>query len=138
MTTPSDFGRYEHHSQPLLSRRLFVRRLLRHVLFTGAVILGSLALGVAGYHVTEGMPWLDAFLNASMILGGMGPVDTLHTDAGKLFAGVYALYSGLVVLVSAGILLAPIAHRVLHRMHLPTEEDEEKDEERKKKGAKAH
>ena len=91
-----------------------------------AIILGSLTLGVLGYHVLEGLPWLDALLNASMILGGMGPVDALRTDGGKLFASIYALYSGLVVLVAAGILLAPIAHRIMHRMHMHTDEDEDK------------
>jgi hypothetical protein len=90
-----------------------------------AIILGSLTLGVLGYHLLEGLPWLDALLNASMILGGMGPVDALRTDGGKLFASIYALYSGLVVLVAAGILLAPIAHRIMHRMHMRTDEDED-------------
>ena len=132
MTRRSFLGQYEHHSQPLLPAGKFYRRLWRHALLTGGVILASLAIGVLGYHLTEGMPWLDAFLNASMILGGMGPVDTLHTDGGRLFAGIYALYSGVVVLVSAGILLAPIAHRIMHKMHLPTEEDEEDDEKRQR------
>ena len=91
-----------------------------------AIILGSLTLGVLGYHLLEGLPWLDALLNASMILGGMGPVDALRTDGGKLFASIYALYSGLVVLVAAGILLAPIAHRIMHRMHMRTDDDEDK------------
>jgi hypothetical protein len=91
-----------------------------------AIILGSLTVGVLGYHLLEGLPWLDALLNASMILGGMGPVDALRTDGGKLFASIYALYSGLVVLVAAGILLAPIAHRVMHRMHMDENEDRRK------------
>ena len=91
-----------------------------------AIILGSLTLGVLGYHVLEGLPWLDALLNASMILGGMGPVDALRTNGGKLFASIYALYSGLVVLVAAGILLAPIAHRIMHHMHMRTDDDEDK------------
>jgi hypothetical protein len=91
-----------------------------------AIILGSLTIGVLGYHLLEGLPWLDALLNASMILGGMGPVDALRTDGGKLFASIYALYSGLVVLVAAGILLAPIAHRVMHRMHMDENEHRRK------------
>jgi hypothetical protein len=123
---PRIFGAYEHHTQPLLPSRLFYRRLSRHVLLTLSIIVGSLAIGILGYRLTEGMPWLDAFLNASMILGGMGPVDTLRTDGGKLFAGLYALFSGLVVLVAAGILLAPIAHRILHRMHMPLEDEAKK------------
>ena len=126
MKPPRILGAYEHHTQPLLPSRLFYRRLSRHVLATLSVIAGSLAIGMLGYRLTEHMSWLDAFLNASMILGGMGEVDTLRTDGGKLFAGLYALYSGLVVLVAAGILLAPIAHRILHRMHLPLEDEERK------------
>jgi hypothetical protein len=83
----------------------------------GAVVLGSLVIGMAGYAYFEGLPWLDAFLNASMLLGGMGPVESPATPLGKLFAGFYALYSGLVFLVLAGIVLAPVMHRVLHRFH---------------------
>ena len=130
MAARSRFGPYEHHSEPLLPRRMFYRRLWRHAFLTAAVVLASLALGVLGYHGLEDMPWIDALLNASMILGGMGPVDTLHSDAGKLFASGYALYSGLMVLISAGILIAPVAHRIMHRMHLATEEDEEAAEKR--------
>jgi hypothetical protein len=117
------FGRYERHSDALLSRALFLRRLRQHALLTAAVILGSLAIGILGYHLTAGFPWLDALLNASMILGGMGPVDPVRTDAGKWFASAYALYSGIVVLVAAGILIAPVAHRILHRMHLEADEE---------------
>jgi hypothetical protein len=120
---PRTFGIYEHHSMPLLPRRLFYRRMLWHALVTAVVIFASLAIGILGYHVTEDMPWLESLLNASMILGGMGPVDQLHTVAGKWFASAYALYSGLLVLVAAGILMAPLAHRILHRLHL-AEEDE--------------
>ncbi len=75
-----------------------------------------------GYHGFEGMPWLDAFLNASMILGGMGPVDVLKTEGGKLFAGFYALFSGIVVLAVAGILFSPIVHRILHKFHFEDSE----------------
>lgn len=111
--------RYEHHSEPLLPWRLFLlRRVGRTVAAASAIIAVSLVLGMLGYRLTEGMGWLDAFLNASMILGGMGPVDTLHSAAGKLFAGLYALYSGLVLVGTAGLLLAPFVHRLLHRFHL--------------------
>jgi hypothetical protein len=79
---------------------------------------------MAGYHDLEGLPWVDAFLNASMLLGGMGPVDMPHTVGGKLFAGLYALYSGMLFLVLAAILLAPVFHRVLHRFHLEDVEDD--------------
>lgn len=111
--------RYERRSEPLLPWRPFLlRRVARTAATAAAVIAVSLVLGMLGYRLTEGMGWLDAFLNASMILGGMGPVDTLHTVAGKLFAGVYALYSGLVLVGTAGLLLAPFVHRLLHRFHL--------------------
>ena len=88
---------------------------------TGAVAVGLIGLslfgGMCGYHLLEELPWIDSFLNASMILGGMGPVDAMHTDSGKLFAGCYALYSGLLVVVVAGIIWAPVLHRVLHQFH---------------------
>ncbi|MGN6789783.1 MAG: hypothetical protein ACTHJP_09660 [Rhodanobacteraceae bacterium] len=110
---------FEHRDEPLLPWRAFLMRRVGRTFAAGsAVILVSLAIGMVGYRLTEGMDWLDAFLNASMILGGMGPVDTLHTAAGKLFAGFYALYSGLVLIGVAGLLLAPFMHRLLHRFHL--------------------
>jgi hypothetical protein len=84
----------------------------------GAIIVSSLALGVYGYHFVGRLPWIDALLNASMILGGMGPVDALRTDGGKLFASFYALYSGLVIIGVAGLLLAPVIHRFLHKFHV--------------------
>lgn len=108
---------YEHKTQPLLPRRLFVFRLFSHGLGALAIIAGSLAMGVAGYRFTEGLSWLDSFLNASMILGGMGPVDKLHTEAGKVFASFYALFSGVVFLLVAGLLVAPVAHRMMHWLH---------------------
>ena len=111
---------YEHRSQPLLPRRLFLRRLLGHSLVAFSLVLISLGVGVVGYHLTEGLPWLDALLNASMILGGMGPVNELHTAGGKLFASAYALFSGMAFLATAGIVMAPLAHRLLHRLHLET------------------
>lgn len=109
---------YEHRSQPLLPRHLFLRRMLGHGLVALSLVLLALAIGVAGYHFVEGLPWLDALLNASMILGGMGPVNELHTAGGKLFASGYALFSGMAFLATAGILVAPVAHRLLHRLHL--------------------
>ncbi len=86
-----------------------------------AMIAVSLLAGVCGYHFLEDLPWLDAFLNASMILGGMGPVDPVKTPSGKLFAGCYALYSGLVVIATAGVLLLPVLHRLLHKFHAEAE-----------------
>jgi hypothetical protein len=115
---PSMWSRYEHRTEPMLPRRGFLGRLLAHMLVALALMLVSLSIGVLGYRVTEGMSWLDALVNASMILGGMGPVNQLQTDAGKFFASFYALFSGIVFLVMAGILVAPVAHRLLHRLHL--------------------
>jgi hypothetical protein len=109
--------RYEHRGERLLTRKAFARRLLLHAAAAGVVVLGSIAIGMAGYAHFEGLSWLDAFLNASMLLGGMGPVESPATPMGKLFAGCYALYSGLVFLILAGIVLAPVLHRILHRFH---------------------
>jgi hypothetical protein len=111
--------RYEHRSEPLLPWQVFLLRRVGKTVAAAAVVIAiSLVLGMVGYRLAEGMGWLDAFLNASMILGGMGPVDTLHSGAGKLFAAFYALYSGLVLVGVAGLLLAPFMHRLLHRFHL--------------------
>lgn len=116
---------FEHKQQAPISRRAFVARLARH----GVIALGPLAVslfgGMLGFRETEGLSWLDSFLNASMLLGGMGPVNLPCTAGGKLFAGFYALYAGLFFLILAGFLLAPVFHRILHRFHW--EEDEEKE-----------
>ena len=109
---------YEHKSAPLLPSKLFFLRVLKHFALAFSLLLFSLAIGVAGYHYLENILWIDALLNASMILGGMGPVDTLTTDPGKIFASFYSLYSGIIFLAGSGILIAPIAHRILHQMHL--------------------
>jgi hypothetical protein len=108
---------YEHRLAPPLSRKLFARRFAAHFLAAQALVALSLAIGMAGYSYFEGMAWRDAFVNAAMLLGGMGPVDPLKSDGGKVFAGLFALYSGLVFLIVAGVLLAPIVHRILHRFH---------------------
>lgn len=109
---------FEHHSEPLLPRRLFAFRLISHAALAIAVILAVLAIGMLGYHYVEGLAWLDAFLNAAMILGGMGPVNELHQPAAKLFAGIYALFAGLVFIGVVGIIIVPIVHRLLHSLHL--------------------
>jgi hypothetical protein len=114
---------FENHQQPLLSRRDFLRRQARYTLIASVVVIGSLLIGVLGYHFLESLSWVDAFVNASMILGGMGPVNPLHTDAGKVFAGFYALYSGLIFLVVAAILIAPALHRFLHNLHIESDSD---------------
>ncbi len=108
---------YERRGEQLLSTRLFARRVTRHAAAALALVIVSLAMGMAGYIRFEHLPWRDAFLNSAMLLGGMGPVDAPKSDAGKIFAGCYALYAGLVFLVSVGVVLAPILHRVLHRFH---------------------
>jgi hypothetical protein len=116
---------YERRGQPLLPRRQFVARLLRHAAFTAGLVAGSLLAGMLGYHYLEGLHWLDAFLNAAMILGGMGPVAPLQTRAGKLFAGLYALYAGMVLLIALSILLLPVLHRLLHSFHLDEPDDDD-------------
>ena len=108
---------FEHKSDPLIPPRRFYHRMLRSLLWTLVVVGVSLSLGVAGYHFLENLPWVDSLLNASMILGGMGPVDAMKTTGGKLFASFYALYSGLVLIGLMGILLAPVFHRLLHSFH---------------------
>jgi hypothetical protein len=109
---------YEHHKQPLAKRSVFAKRLALNGI-TGLLLLAfSLGIGMFGYHFLEGLSWIDSLLNASMILGGMGPVNPLQTEAGKLFASFYALYSGVVLLAAVGILATPIYHRFLHRFHL--------------------
>jgi hypothetical protein len=108
---------YEHRSSAPLPRAHFIKRLASHFAFALALILVSLGIGMAGYSYFEGMAWRDAFVNSAMLLGGMGPVDPLKTDGGKVFAGCYALYCGLVFLIVAGVLLAPVVHRVIHRFH---------------------
>lgn len=112
---------YEHHRQPLASNKVFARRLAFNALL-GFLLLGfSLAIGMLGYHFLENLSWIDSLLNASMILGGMGPVNPLRTNAGKIFASFYAIYSGVILLASVGVLATPIFHRFLHRFHLVDE-----------------
>jgi hypothetical protein len=109
---------FEHHSAQLAPRRVFLSRLGLSLAAGLAVILFSLAWGMAGYRYFEGQAWIDAFVNAAMLLSGMGPLSSPQTAAGKIFAGVYALYSGFVVLIAAAIAFAPVIHRFLHRFHL--------------------
>ena len=109
---------YEHKTQPLVSTKIFYQRIGRNLLFSIVTLLVSLAIGVIGYHSTTGMEWLDALLNASMILSGMGPVDTITTTSGKWFASFYALFSGIVFITNIGLILAPAMHRIMHRLHV--------------------
>jgi len=113
---------FENHKQPLLERNKFLLRFAKHVLFGMLIILISLGIGMLGYHFFENLSWVDSLLNASMLLGGMGPVNGLTTTVGKVFASVYALFSGILFLVAAGVMVAPVVHRILHRLHLDTEE----------------
>ncbi len=106
----------------MLTPREFIVRQLVFLLVALGIIAGSLVLGILGYHFLEGLSYIDALVNAAMLLGGMGPVNELHTTAGKLFASFYALYSGIIFLVSVGVILAPLYHRFLHRFHLEIED----------------
>jgi hypothetical protein len=108
---------YERKTLPPLSRIHFLRRVLGHAAAAVLLLMLSLLLGMAGYEYFEHLRWRDAFLNAAMLMGGMGPVDAPRTDAGKVFAGVYALYAGLIFLVAAGLIFTPLVHRVLHKFH---------------------
>lgn len=118
--------KYEHKSKPLLPAPAFFGRLAKHFFVASSVIFGALGIGVLGYHESENLPWLDSLLNASMILGGMGPVDPVKTVAGKLFASFYALFSGIVFLVAVGVIFAPLFHRFLHKFHLAEDDEQQK------------
>lgn len=114
---------YEHRSHALAPRTVFARRLASSAAIGVAFLSVSLSIGMLGYRYVIGEPWIDAFVDAAMILSGMGPVTTLFTnDAGKLFAGLYALFSGFAAIVTAGVVFAPILHRFLHRLHLDIED----------------
>ena len=108
---------YERRHQRPIPRRVFIRRFIAHFTVAFGIVIGSLAIGMWGYEHFESLPWRDAFLNSTMLLGGMGPVDPPHTPGGKLFAGTYALYAGLVFLIVVGLVFAPVVHRLLHRFH---------------------
>jgi hypothetical protein len=116
---------FEHRKEPLASRSEFTKRMLRFGALAAGILMFSLGIGVLGYHFFEGLSWLDSLLNASMILGGMGPVSPINTVAGKWFASLYALCSGMIILVAAGVMITPILHRILHHFHLEIEEGEE-------------
>ena len=108
---------YEHRKQPLLSRLEFLKRVERHGLVALGVLVAGLGIGILGYHFIAHLSWIDSLLNASMILGGMGPIDPLPNNAAKLFASFYALFSGLAFVGIVSVLLAPFVHRLLHRFH---------------------
>jgi hypothetical protein len=109
---------FEHRTAPLLDRISFMRRMLRFSGIAAVLVAGSLLLGILGYHFICGFAWIDALLNSSMILAGMGPINEISNTAGKVFASAYALFSGVAFLTIVAVLLSPLAHRLLHRLHL--------------------
>lgn len=112
---------YEHRKQPLASKTTFYRRILRNIIIATLVIIICLLVGIAGYHYTAGLSWIDALHNASMILSGMGLVDSVSNDNGKIFSSAYAIFSGVVFITNIGIILAPAVHRIFHRLHIEEE-----------------
>jgi hypothetical protein len=112
---------YEHKKQPLVSPRVFYWRVLKNIAISGVIILISLMVGIAGYHYFGEMNWINSLHNASMILSGMGLVDPIRSEGGKIFSSIYALFSGIVFITNFGIILAPAAHRLYHRLHLADE-----------------
>lgn len=112
---------FEHRSAPLLPRHHFLLRVLGYLSLAIALVGVALGIGVLGYHHLGGLPWIDALVNASMILGGMGPVDPIPSNAGKLFASFYALFSGLLFIGAASLAVAPFVHRIMHKLHLDDE-----------------
>lgn len=112
---------YEHRKKPLLNRKQFFHRVLQHSFYSFIAVMTAWGMGVLGYHWLGHLNWVDSILNAAMILGGMGPVNTLDNDLAKLFSAAYALFSGLFFIGIAALLLAPFAHRLLHHLHLDDE-----------------
>lgn len=112
---------FEHRRDPLLPRHRFFWRVASYLALSAAAIGVALGIGVLGYHHLGGLPWIDALVNASMILGGMGPVDPITSRVGKLFASAYALFSGLLFIGAASLVLTPFVHRIMHKLHI--EED---------------
>lgn len=109
---------------PKLARSIFFKKLIRNLLYGILMIAFSLVLGMIGYHYFENMNWTESYVNAAMILSGMGPVTPLQTDAGKIFAGSYALFSGVIFLVIIAVIFAPVVHHFLHKFHM--DEDKNK------------
>lgn len=109
---------YEHKRQPVAPMARFYQRVLKHIVIASLVMLICILIGVAGYHYTANIPWLDSLHNASMILSGMGPVVEIKTVAGKWFSSGYALFSGVVFITNIGIILAPAIHRLFHRLNI--------------------
>ena len=117
-TQAASWWRYEHRSDDLAPRSIFIRRMLGSIGMAVGLILISLGVGIVCYHFLAGLNFIDSLLEASMILGGMGPVNELHSDGAKIFASIYALYSGLLILALMGIVLSPVVHRIMHKFHV--------------------
>lgn len=124
------FIRFEHKSERVAPPRLFLRRLGINLTAAIAILVPSLLIGMLGFVVFEGKSWIEAYDYAAMILSGMGPFEEARTDAGRIFEGTYALYSGLTVVVVASLILAPVFHRVLHGLHVEDDDEERRDERR--------
>ena len=122
---------YESRSKPLLPQRKFYHRMSRSLVIALTLLGGSLLIGMAGYHCFENLGWIDSFANASMILSGMGPLGELKTTGGKIFAGCYALFSGVAFLTSVGVVFAPLFHRFIHKFHLESDKDAPSHQRRK-------
>ena len=114
---------YEQKKHSPISTKLFLKRMFLHAVVAFTLLLLSLIIGVLGYEYYEQLPWRSAFLNTAMLLGGMGPVDPPVSNGGKLFAGIYALYAGLVFIIVAGLILAPVIHRIMHKFHWGQEKE---------------
>lgn len=123
--TNKNYNSFEKKHQPLATKRVFLQRLLKYALYAFLILALSLAIGTIGYRLYAAISWVDAFLNAAMILTGMGPVTAMPSDGAKLFSAFYAIYSGVAFLTTISILFAPIIHRFLHLMHV---EDNENDD----------
>ena len=118
---------YEPRDAPLAGPRVFFWRVVGHATAAAALVVMSLGVGMWGYMHYEHLAWRDAFVNAAMLLGGMGPMNPLTTPGGKVFAGLYALYAGLILLVAVGIIMAPVVHRLLHKFHLEQDDGDSRD-----------
>lgn len=109
---------YEHVRQKVAPRKVFYKRLAYNMLVATALLALCLVIGVVGYHITDHIPWIDSFHNASLILSGMGPVIEIKSNAGKIFSSLYALFSGVAFITNIGIVMAPVAHRFFHKLHV--------------------
>ena len=114
---------FERLSEPLATRQVFAGRLVRSIVIGGLIVAAALFGGMAGYHVFEGLAWIDAFVNTAMILSGMGVLAAPVSVEGKLFAGLYAIFCGLVLIAATAIMFTPVIHRFLHQMHMDDEDD---------------